>query len=257
MIIREQDTHIIMIEQDDHAHISEEIIRKWSTLFFENDPHEDAVLYAVRNHDYGWKAFDLQPFWNDQTGLPFDFTTFPHRPKTVLYTKGVDDVQEVNPYAAALCSAHYMTFMERGPKKEVQQYLKKEQHRIDTILASIPGITKETFQTHLAMLQFADNMSLYICVNDPGVSKKDEHAFFKKGIPISTTIPSIEHSIVDAYWCDIHTISLKGLPYVHPFQVYIPYKSVEKKSIESIGIMRSYEEAPLEQLEVTIQIEHI
>lgn len=256
MIIREQDAHIVMIEQDDHAHISEVMIRKWRTIFFENDPYEKAVLYAIRNHDYGWKAFDQQPFWNDQAGLPFDFTTFPHRPKTILYAKGVDDVQAVEPYAAALCSAHYMSFMERSPRKDVQRYLNKERDRIDTILSSIPEITKDMFQTHLAMLQFADNISLYVCVNDPGVSKEHEHAFFKKGIPISTAIPSIEHSVVDAHWIDAHTISLKGLPYVPSFHVDVPYKSVEKYSIASKGMIKSYEEAPSRELTVTIQVEH-
>ena len=65
MIIRDHDQTIIMIEQNHHAHISAEIISNWQDIFFEEDPYFESVLYAIKQHDYGWHAFDSQPFLND------------------------------------------------------------------------------------------------------------------------------------------------------------------------------------------------
>src|SRR5690625_5094747 len=116
---------------------------------------------------------------------------FPILPKLVLYEKGVDEVEEKDPYAAALCSAHYSSFLSSHPSHKVKYYLMKEEERRNKILSSLPNISSDTFNKHLAILQFSDNISLYICLNEPGVNKAEEHRFFRSGIPIDRTIDSV------------------------------------------------------------------
>ncbi len=255
MIIRNHDTELIMIEQDHHAHLSEEMIHHWINHFFKNDPFVDSVMYAIRTHDCGWRPFDKQPFWNDQTDMPYDFTSFPVIPKTVLYTQGIDEVEAVDPYAAALCSAHYMKFVSKSNMKEAKDFLKEEEKRVHKILASYPQIDSEVFDKHVKILQFADNISLYICLNDPGVSQENVHPFFKQGIAISTNIDGIAKESIGAHWKDEDTIILKGLPYVKPFTISIQQKNVSKQAIHEQGILKTYEQTPYENVDIQLMVE--
>src|SRR5699024_754726 len=112
------------------------------------------------------------------------FIDFPVLPKTVLYTQGVDKVEEVDAYAAALCSTHYMRFMENNTNPEVQTYMAHEKKRTKHILTNL-AIDQATFDDNVSLLQFADNISLYVCLNETGVSQSNVHFFFKDGIPIA------------------------------------------------------------------------
>ena len=253
MIIRDHDQTIIMIEQNHHAHISAEIISNWQDILFKEDPYFESVLYAIKQHDYGWHAFDSQPFLNDKTNLPYSFIDFPVIPKTVLYTQGVDIVEQVDSYAAALCSAHYMRFLENNPTHEAKEYLKHEKKRTEKILTNLT-IDKVTFSKHLAMLQFADNISLYVCLNEPGVSKSDVHYFFKEGIPISLKSEQIKTNKIQADWLDNKTISLKGLPYVPDFSILISYKELNKQAIKRDGLIKSYQATPYNQININFKI---
>lgn len=254
MIIRKHKDTLIMIEQNHHAQISKEIISHWKDVFFKDDPYINSVLYAVKMHDYGWDLFDKQPFWNDQTKSPYSFIDFPVLPKITLYTEGVNKIELNDPYAAALCSAHYINFMKRHPTPEVDIYLEKENKRTRCILASYPSITKDTFNNHLEILKFADNISLYVCLNEPGVSKSAEHYFFKEGIPISPQINPENLSKIEASWVNRETISLKGLPEVPAFSILVKQKKLLKQKIEDTGLIKAYQATPYENIKITFNI---
>lgn len=255
MIIRNTDTDLIMIEQDHHAHLSEEIIHPWIDHFLEIDSYVDSVMYAIRKHDCGWRPFDKQPFWNDATDMPYDFMNFPVVPKIVLYTHGIDKVEAVDPYAAALCSAHYMKFISKSNMKEAKNFLKEEENRVQKIRASYPQIDSEIFHKHVKLLQFADNISLYMCLNDPGVSQENVHPFFSQGIAISTNIHRSAKEVIDAHWKDEETVILKGLPYVEPFTISIRQKKLSKQVIREQGILKTYEQTPYEDVDIQLIVE--
>lgn len=253
MIIREHDQTLIMIEQNHHAHISAEIILNWQDIFFKKDPYFESVLYAIKHHDYGWDPFDRQPFLNDETNLPYSFIDFPVLPKTVLYTQGVDKVEQVDPYAAALCSTHYMRFMENNTSPEAQEYMKHENKRTEKILTNL-AIDRTTFDRHAALLQFADNISLYFCLNDPGVSESAVHFFFKEGIPISQKIEQIKTNKIQADWLDNETVNLKGLPYVPNFSISIEQKELNKQAIKRDGLIKAYQATPYKHININFKI---
>lgn len=254
MIIREHKDSFIMIEQHHHAHISKKIINKWTDFFLNDDPLSNSVLYAIKMHDFGWDSFDRQPFWNDKVKSPFSFIDFPILPKLTLYTEGVNQVELIDPYAAALCSAHYINFLKNHSTHEVMTYINKENARIKRISSSFPTMTKEIFNRHLALLKFADNISLYVCLNDPGVAKSEEHFFFKEGIPISKEINPTNKDLIDAYWINDKTISLKGLPYIPSFSILLKQKKLLKKDIEKTGFIDQYQSVPYENKNITFNI---
>src|SRR5699024_1919496 len=103
------------------------------------------------------------------------------------------------------------------------------------------------------LVQLADNLSLYLCLNEPGVPKTKEHAFFKSGIPISNEIEGIKTAIVDVHWQDKKRIQLAGLPYVAPFSVTLTQKLIHIKQIEEHGLIKAYETALYDKHDIDIQ----
>src|SRR5699024_2610596 len=148
--------------------------KDWQEIFLKNDRSFESGLYASNYDDYGWYPVGVEPFLNDDTQLPHSVIDFLVLPKTLLYPQGVAIVEEVDAYAAALCSTHYMRFMENNTRPEVQTYMAHEKKQTKRILTDL-AIDQATFDDHVALLQFADNISLYVCLNEPGVSQSNVH----------------------------------------------------------------------------------
>src|SRR5699024_12688172 len=92
----------------------------------------------------------------------------------------------------------------------------------------------------LARLQLGDNLSLYICLNKPGVEKEKEHPFFKDGIPISPLIPTVNHKHIHGYWIDKDTVTFEHLPDITPFSITLVKKELEVSKIASSGLLQAY-----------------
>lgn len=241
MIIRETNTEFICIDQNHHAHLAKQLISPWKADLLADDPFQDTVLYAVEQHDVGWQAFDQEPLWNDQTNKPYTFIDLPLLIKTVLYTNGVNMVEKRNPYAAALCSAHYTKFLQKYDIKELVQYVENEQQRRQTILQAYPEIDEETFDKHLSVVQFADNLSLFICLHGAG-NNEERHRYFQKGVPIPEAIDSHGEKFIEAEWLNEEKIQLTGLPKVEAFSIVVEEKALSKEDIQANGLISSYEE---------------
>lgn len=254
MIVHNFEDSFTLIEQHFHAYLSKEILQQWEHIFLKDDPLKNSILYAIQNHDWGWKYFDNEPFWNDKESMPFSFTDFPLLPRIALYQNGVNEIELNDSYAAALCSAHYTKFLNNDTHEQVQKYLHTENLRRKRLLATFPHVSKTLFKIHLAMLQFADNISLYVCLNKPGTAKEDEHRFFKKGIPISQEINGIDTSLVNAYWMNKNTIALEGLPSIPAFFINLRYKNVGKQLIKELGLIKAYKSVPYQSIEIGLQV---
>src|SRR5690625_1947526 len=111
MIVREHEDLFIMIEQDNHAYVSGEIMKHWKKRLFKGKAFKSSVDNAIYKHDIGWAHFDKQPFWNDKDNAPYTFVTFPSLPKVVLYTHGINKAEQYDRYAGLLCSEHYKRFL--------------------------------------------------------------------------------------------------------------------------------------------------
>ncbi|MFA1821092.1 DUF3891 family protein [Virgibacillus oceani] len=246
MIVREHDDSFIMIEQNNHAHVSGEIMKHWRASLFKGEMFKSSVDYAIYKHDIGWVPFDKQPFWNDKEKAPYTFVTFPPLPKIILYKNGIDKAEEHDNYAGLLCSEHYKRFLVNNTSDEAQAFVRQEEERQQRIIKTIPDYQKELFDFHYAMVQLGDNISLYICLNEPGVAKKDEHNFFKDGIPLAKSLDLPEKMHLS--WENDTTINMDPFPFHKPITFHLKQKEIAKKDISQHGLIKVYKNTPYEEL---------
>lgn len=245
MIVREHENEFIMIEQDDHAHISGQLLANWSKQSFRGEHVRESVENAVHNHDYGWKTIDKQPFWNDVQKAPYTFVNFPALPKTVFYKHGIETVVRTDTYAGLLCSRHYTNFLLDDQSKEAQEFVRDEQKRQEQIIQTFTAFNGNLYDFHYGLLQFCDSLSLYLCLNEPGTTKTNEHPFFQHGIPAPNLQEVFGQDKVLSRWTDTNTITMDVFPFPKSFTVSIKQKNVSKTAISEKGLIKSYEDAPL------------
>ncbi|MFD1037767.1 DUF3891 family protein [Virgibacillus byunsanensis] len=255
MIIREGSNGFVMIEQDYHAHISGEIITNWKDSLFHEPNLRGSVEYAIFNHDYGWKLIDKQPFWNDQKQAPYSFIDFPTPPKTVFYKHGIDEIEKVDPYAGLLCSRHYTRFLIDDTSPEAEAFVQKEEKRQRNLKHSLPAFDKALFDFHYGLLQFCDNLSLYICLNEPGTSNKEEHPFFKDGLPVPASLDICNQDKLHLRWKDKNTIQMSDFPFDGPVYTSLKQKVVSKGAISANGVIESYQEMPFVEIDISLEPE--
>lgn len=244
MIIRDQNDHFIFISQVDHAFLSGEILKQLHSAYLEHTSYKDSVIYAAYQHDCGWEAFDRQPFWNDQAKQPYSFIDFPPIPKTVLYTQGIQQVQEKDSYASLLCSEHYKRFLTEVPLPEAKAFVQQEAKRQEWLISKMEHFAKDMFEMDYTLLQFADSLSLFMCLNEAGAADKDLHPFFKEGLSLSNTASTLpaDYSIG---WANAETFTMDPFPFQAAFPLSLQQKRIEKQKIQQHGLIQSYEHAPV------------
>jgi hypothetical protein len=245
MIIREQENRLIMIRQHDHAIVSGEIAAAWHPDFFFDTEKKEAVVYGVAEHDRAWIGLDETPVWNDARDLPYSFMDYPLIPKLAFYQKGVDEVAANNAYAALLCSLHYTSFLKRAAHPAEQQYLQHEQKRqasLKKALVIASGEQESNLQFHFDLLQFSDNLSLYLCLNEPGVTKEKEHPWYREGFP--QQFPFAGGKKIMARWVDDETVSIKPFPFREELTVNLVTKQVNREAIAKSGVAEAYRQTP-------------
>lgn len=253
MIVRETNKAFIMIEQHEHARVAANIMTDLKPHLLKRDNFWNSVIYAIEQHDCGWKPFDKEPFWNDKKHAPYTFIDFPLLPKLTLYKQGIDKVEQVNPYAALLCSEHYARFVKHHKIDEVKYFLEQERKRHERIIKTFPHFNQTLFDLHYNLLQFGDNLSLYICLNEPGVSKNQEHSFFREGIPIPTLMQDMAEKRIQVEWKNERTIYLDMFPFIRPIPVTFQQKVVSKEDITTHGLLESYSSTAFEKVKIQLQ----
>jgi hypothetical protein len=249
MIVREYDDRFVLIEQDFHARLSGEIMKNLRDDLFKGAKWRKSVNYAITQHDLGWKPFDLEPFWNDKEKRPFSFIDFPVLPKAVIYTYGIDTVEKEDSYAGLLCSSHYERFMARESQPEAKRFVQKEKKRQQWLIQSIPDFDEALYAFHFALLRFGDDISLYLCLNEPGTSSEDIHPFFKKGINVSA-LQVFNKDYISLHYRDKQTLVIEDFPFHQPFTVTLKQKEISKETIEADGLRPGFQNTPEETVQI-------
>lgn len=247
MIVIQQSDSCIMITQHDHAKISGVLAEGWKTDFFWGHERKSDVVFAIYEHDRGWIDLDQTPLLNKDSMIPFSFTNYPVAPKIDHYKKGIDEVEAKNNYAALLCSLHYTSFLQHASDPISHNFYNQEKKRQQDLIKSlnIRGYAEKEkkLQYHLNMLKFCDNLSLYICLNKPGVDKSEEHSFYRKGF--SQLFSFANYQRIEARWEDTETVLLSISPLEKEVEVSLPYKKVENKHILNAGLINAFHNTPI------------
>src|SRR5690606_32254613 len=145
------------------------------------------------------------------------FNDYPEDLKIRLYRKGLDNMEKDRPYATYLCSRHFASFFSSAKEGPGRDYYLSETARQQQLMKqlNIKGRDTETADFHFHLLQFCDNLSLFICLNQAG---KNRHPWFKKGFAGSEMLV-IGRKPIKAAWKDAETINVHPSPFDEEFTV--------------------------------------
>lgn len=247
MIVYEKQNAFVMITQHDHAHVSGKLASEFKNDFFIDKAQQDEFIYAAYQHDRGWIDLDSAPFWNDAEHKPYSFRDFPLKPRFVFYKKGIDEIQEVSHYSALLCSLLYTTLFERIKQKDVQEYLNMEYVRQKTLkkLLNMDDEHSLPLQKHLRALLICDELSLFLCMQQPG-TPTDQYEWFSQGLNYSID-PTNKSQV---RWRTKDTIELTYFPFHSDVEILLPYKEVDKEDIVTNGVLEAYHKTSWKEFKV-------
>ena len=141
------------------------------------------TIITAALHDVSWKRSD-----RDFQKAPYHFVDYPLQEKLELYKTGID-------------------------------FLATEKQKQGRVHALFPN---ENIEFAHRQLQMWDNLSLYVCLNKPGVQKEEEHPWFQRGIRAVTS--SGEHITIHGKWIDEKTVSFSPFPFTTSWEATIPYQ---------------------------------
>lgn len=214
MIVRETDKGFRLIAQHDHGLASGDFARNFSEEWI-GEPLRDDVHFAVSHHDVGWERLDSEVLWNGERGRPYSFVDYPAEAKMAAYTEGLDAVEAHSPYAALLCSAHYGSFVRRSEVPAEVCFRKREELRRERIEASMA--VPDTFGRDFRLLQLCDDLSLFVCLNEPG---KEISSWHKGGFEFSGRR---FHPV----WEGGDSLRFEPNPLSEDFEISLPYRVVD------------------------------
>ena len=249
LIVRVREKHFVMIEQHHHAQLAGKLFLQLHDELLPSKRWREDIFYAIREHDCGWIHFDEEPFWNDEKNIPYDFNEFPIGPKIVLYEYGINRVEKSSPYAALLCSKHYVSFIRKRQDETSKQFVKREllrQKRVQEKLNLHDGV----IEMHYHYLKLFDDLSLYICLNEPGTTKEDEHFFFKNGI---TLPPKFGENKLQLFWENKSDVMINKNLFKGDVTLFVKQKVIDKDTIAKLGIKKAYVQASEDIVPITIK----
>jgi hypothetical protein len=242
MFIRERDDAFIMINQHDHARLSHDIFLKLKLTICKNKDYMPELQLAVREHDRGWIGLDAVPLWNAAKKAPYSFIDYPLLPKLASYKLGLDEIEAKSQYACLLCSMHYVSFFKKDEQPEAMKFVANERERQSAIMKKLHLNHDEQLNLHFRILQFCDDLSVFVCLNEPGNNKDAEHPWFINGIPNSNILNENKAKPIMVSWLNDQLIKIDAFPFDHEFTASHKFKSVAKNKIEELGIAQAYEE---------------
>ena len=214
MIVRDKPDSYVLIGQHDHGRVSGEFARHWG----ERPIPLESTLYAIANHDVAWQRLDKTLRWNETTGKPYSFVDYPAEPKMEAYREGLDLLEAQDPYAACLCSMHYASFVRDARGAAEVGFREGEGRRQERLRGAMSARELENVERNFRLLQTCDDLSLFVCLNEPG---RSDHPWYREGFEFMGTkfVPT---------WEDRRTLRLNPSPFSEAFDLFIPHLSVGK-----------------------------
>jgi hypothetical protein len=179
VIVQERDGGLLLFRQTDHALLSGAFADAWGNDVIPPLERRDALLVAAARHDDGWFEWELAPKLN-KDGEPIDFIHIPVAEHVALYRRGIDLVEDEDPYAGFVASLHGERLYTRpfypgmDPRIEhlegttlelATAYVEGERSRQQRLLAAIDGTgVKEQADEAWRLLQVWDRLSLLVCM---------------------------------------------------------------------------------------------
>ncbi|OZB97947.1 DUF3891 family protein [Paenibacillus sp. XY044] len=242
MIIRERQDSFVLIRQHDHAQLSGQIAEHLLPAWLPPGVDREAAALAITQHDRGWRYLDHSPLWDQESDSPYSFINYPLGPKLSSYRTGLDEAEAMDPYAGLLCSMHYASFQQirYANEAETARFYKEELLRQERIHHQLSGLDAKRVERHFNLLKLCDSLSLYVCLNEPGASKDEEHPWYREGI--ETEIAGLGD--LTARWANEDSVTVSPSLFQTEFMGSVTLKQVSKQAIKAQGFEAAYDIAP-------------
>lgn len=212
MLVRGREDGFILVEQYEHSLISGELARHWG---WTPDPSESAI-YAISEHDLAWKELDSEVSFNPETGKPYNFFEYPAQPRLSAYRRGIDAIEANDSYAGLLCSLHYESFVRNATGTAEASFRAAERERQSRLMFAVSDEERERADDELALLRICDDLSLFLCLNEPG---ENVYPWFTDGFIFGDTR-------LMPVWEERNALRLEPSPFAEGFEVEIPYRVI-------------------------------
>lgn len=171
MIRRDEKDGWILISQHDHAELSGEIMKYWGNKEFGGLDSE--VLFAIGEHDNGWKEWDSSPKVNSVSRYPMNFLEMSSSDQSEIWRRCFKRHSANHPYASALIALHFGKLNEKSLNKnsnngmaralqiEISDFV-SDMLKINISNSDLNSLPKDV-QVNLRLVQVADIISLTLC----------------------------------------------------------------------------------------------
>lgn len=183
MIRREENNNWLLITQHEHAGLAGEIMEYWGNEMFSAPEPRDEVLFAINEHDAGWRQWDASPKLYAPSGLPANFSEIETQDQSVIWKRCFRDHAAEHPYASVLIALHFAKFnqhnLDRDPSDKNAGTLKTELVKFikDKAGVELNGFSLEDMSSdikvNLKLLQIGDIVSLSLCHGWKSIEIKD------------------------------------------------------------------------------------
>lgn len=171
MIRRDDTDGWILITQYDHAILAGNLMEHWGNETFSSPLPRDEVLFAVREHDCGWKEWDSSPKINPENGYPANFMEMESSDQTGIWRRCFESHAQEHPYASALIALHFARFNRKLLTRDPSDlYARSLEGGIDAFVSDKLGIDVSKrrgippgVKINLRLLQVGDIISLALC----------------------------------------------------------------------------------------------
>lgn len=171
MLRRDEKDGWVLINQHDHARLSAEVMRHWGNKEFAGLDSE--ILFAIGEHDNGWKEWDSSPKVNCVSQYPMNFLEISSSDQSEIWRRCFRRHSAKHPYASALIALHFGKLNEKSLNKnsdngisralqaEISDFV-SDMLKIDIPNLDLNSLPKDV-QVNLRLVQIADIISLAIC----------------------------------------------------------------------------------------------
>jgi hypothetical protein len=164
------------VTRPDHARISGDLAAAFDSRKIPN--LSAAIVRAISMHDVGWMPYEgdmstPRPPKLLESGVPLSFVNAEPELFLPAWTGSIQAAQSTGPLGGLLVSAHFARlthpYLASGAgtpeqRAQVEQFLYREAARVDRLLPQT-GLPLEEVEALIAVIQFCDLASLYLCAN--------------------------------------------------------------------------------------------
>lgn len=166
MIFRADGDSLVAITQNDHARLAADLMALWHCSDFREHPRRDEILFAIREHDNGWREADAAPRIDPESGRPRAFFAVPPGERMEIWNRGVARHRS-RPFPALLIVDHARRLHAgfRGQEPWADYFAGLDTLREELLAAS--GADQAAVDLAGRWVELADALSLAACSERP------------------------------------------------------------------------------------------